>query len=208
MLDDFLSKFSEFIQDKQIVINVGHQIFNRKWLSDPMDKKTGIDKDEFGTNPEEKDVDKKDKIILRELTKNSKTSLLDISKKVDLSSPQVLYRIKKLKRENILKRNTIDIDLDKFNRQFAKVFLYLKNISTSRINKLKKFCSRQKDITALSEVLGPWDIELEFEVKDFNSLMEVMNMIRKKFPDLIKNFGSVIITRESGRIHLPKKDFS
>lgn len=200
ILLEFLNKYGQYVQNKQIVTNISHYIYSRKWLVDS--QANFITK--FGGKIEKIKIDKRDRIILRELAKNSKTPVIELSEKTGLSAPQVLYRIKNLIKKKILISFKIDIDLSKFNYQFCKVFLNLKNISIKKKNNLIKFCVSQKNITALSEVIAPWDIELEFEVENFNQLMDITSELRNRFSDIFRNFESVIITKESGRIHIPK----
>ena len=63
-------------------------------------------------------IDKKDAMVLKFLKDDAKLSIKDISKKTLLPITTIHNRIKKLKKEKVIKRFTIDLDYDKLDGGF------------------------------------------------------------------------------------------
>lgn len=58
-------------------------------------------------------LDETDKKILRELSANSRQSMRELAKKVNLSAPSVTERVRKMESEGIISEYTISIDYGK-----------------------------------------------------------------------------------------------
>jgi len=196
--NEIINKFSKYILNKQIVVNLRYYLYNRKWLIEDY-KQTRIKV--YGGLADKENFDGIDLIIMREITLNSRITILELAKKANISAPQVIYRIKKLIEKEVLVRFTTNIDLKKLGYEYCKALVYFQSYLPERKKEFIDYCSKHPNIIAIVDVIGPWDIELEFEVKNFEEYMNIMAEMRKKFPDIIRNFESVVITKESGRLY-------
>lgn len=200
--NDFLREFGKNILMKQVAVNTGYYIFNRKYLSP--DFRVGKVHD-FFSRGKKISLDEIDSKILRILLENSRAKAVDIAKKVSLSSNQVLQRIKKLEQSGVIVSYKIDLNLEKLGLQFHKVLVYLQNYNIEDKKKLLDFCANVANITALSDTIAPWDIELEMETSSTQQAMDIMSDIRRKFPKVLKSYETLIISKETGRNYkLPK----
>jgi DNA-binding Lrp family transcriptional regulator len=196
--NEVLARFSKYMLNRQTIINIRYVIYNRKWL---------IDKEELPVPtvyeglPDKKELDDIDKKILLALNKDANTPILKLAQETGISSPQVIYRIKKLEEQKVIQAFKIDIDRKKLGYEYCKALVYLQNITPKRKDEFVKYCAGMRNIIALVDVIGPWDVELEFEVKNFEEYTQIMSRLRKDFGDIVRNFESVIITKETGRLH-------
>ncbi len=200
ILEVILNKFSKYILKKEITITKYNLQWSRKWFTEEESKKT-TKGSKVGGEPENLELDEKDIRILKIIAKNARLPLIQIAKKAKISPKVAQYRIQQLKTKEIIQAFRITPNLKKFNYGFFKAFIYLKNITSEKQNKLIEFCKQQQNILNIVTCVGPWDFEIEFEVKDFQRFNELMREIKDSFPDLIKNYESVLITSE------PKVDF-
>ena len=196
--NEIINKFSKYILNKQIVVNLRYYLYNRKWLIEDY-KQTRIKV--YGGLADKENFDGIDLIIMREITLNSRITILELAKKANISAPQVIYRIKKLIEKEVLVRFTTNIDLKKLGYEYCKALVYFQSYLPERKKEFIDYCSKHPNIIAIVDVIGPWDIELEFEVKNFEEYMGIMAEMRKQFPNIIRNFESVVITKESGRMY-------
>lgn len=199
-LSDFMNNFSEFILNKQVAINMQYYIYSRKWLTGDKKPKIGC----IGKMPGEIVLDELDFKILEQTGKNARTPIVEIANALGTSSSLVIYRIKEMKKRGIITTFRIDLNLEKLGMEFCKSFIYLQSKTTEKENSLIRFCSLHPNVTAVTQLVGPWDIELEFETGSFEQFHRVMRDIKNRFPDLVRSYESVLISKESGIRYIPK----
>ncbi|MBW2996856.1 Lrp/AsnC family transcriptional regulator, partial [Candidatus Woesearchaeota archaeon] len=189
-----LNRFSKHILHKEIVYNIVWFYYNRKWLMKEYTTPLAI---RYGGEPGQYELDSTDAEILKMLAKNSRMPVVDIAKRIDQSSQNVINRMKKLEKDGIITKYSLNIDYKKIGYVFCKTFIYLRNITQKRLDELYKYCAAQPNIFALVTTAAAWDLGLEFEVENFEQMTEIMDSIRMKFSDIITNYESVIITKQS-----------
>jgi len=200
ILEEILNKYSQFILNKAITITKYNVQWNRAWFLDDNQKESRVTS-KVGGEPIEVELDKKGKEILKIIANNARLQITEIAKKAKITPTVAKYRLKQLKDRKIICSYRISPELKKFNYGFFKSFIYLQNITSEKQKKLINYCKQQKNILNIVTCVGSWDFEIEFEVEDFERFNEIMKKIREKFPDLIKNYESVLISDE------PRVDF-
>lgn len=194
-----LNKFSKYILNKEVIHNINWFYYNRRWLLDEYSKPSLI---KYGGEPINLKLDRLDKNILEALTKNGKTPVIDIATSQNESSQNIINRIKNLENKGVITKYSLNLDYKKLGFIFCKTFIYLQNIREERLKELYDYCGDERNILALTTTLGAWDLELEFEVENFEQMVEIMDRIRVKFSDIIKNYESVIITRQTSTMYI------
>ncbi len=123
-------------------------------------------------------MDKTDYLILSELLKDAQMSFLKVAKKVGVSSFTAKSRYEKMKKQGIIAKTTITIDLSKLGYQ-GKMFLLISTSSSqsklATIESLKKM----KNIVVTSEIIGPYNIIAIAPITDFNSVKELVGQVKK-----------------------------
>ncbi len=189
-----LNKFSKYILHKEVIHNMNWFYYNRKWLLKAYTIPIAI---KYGEEPEHLKLDKLDQELLENLAKNGRTSVVELAGKFNQSSQNIINRIRKLEKQKVITKYSLNIDHKKIGFTFCKTFIYLQNITEERLKELYNYCANQPNIFALTTTLGAWDIELEFEVENFEQMRETMDGIRIKFSDIIKNYEAIIITKQT-----------
>ncbi len=133
-------------------------------------------------------MDKIDYLILTELFQDAQIPFLQIATKLGISSFTVKSRYDKMKREGIIGRSIVAIDLSKFGYQ-GKAFLLITNDPNTpksiTIDALKKI----RNIIVISEIIGPYDIIAVAPIIDLNSIMDLVSEVKK-----LRSVHSVQIT--------------
>lgn len=187
------NKFSKYILNKSVIFNINWFYYNRKWLLDEYKQPFAI---KYGEEPESYMLDETDKEILKMLIHDARAPIIRIAKKLNQSSQNIINRIKKLERDGIIAKYSLGIDYEKIGYVFCKAFIYLHNVTQERLDELYQYCSDDPHIFALTTTLGSWDVELEFEVRNFEQMTEIMDKMRMKFSDIVTNYESVIINKQ------------
>ena len=83
--------------------------------------------------------------------------------------------------------------------EFCKAFVYLQNPAKKEYDLLIEYCLKHPNVTAISKMVGAWEMEIEMEVKNFDEFYRIMNQIKSQFKNVVKSYEAVTITREHGR---------
>ena len=194
-----LQKYSDYIQNYEIGIMSETHIYGRSYL---LNKQNQEELFLIGKlNPVK--LDDKDKKILNLLSLNARIQILEISKKTKLNVKTIISRIKKLEKENIIQGYKIFLDLDKINYKFYKAFISVNKMNKEDFSKFLNFCKSNKNIIHLVENVGSWELEPEFEVETDDKFYEIINNMKKQFPDLIKRVNTARIIKEHKIIYSP-----
>ena len=120
-------------------------------------------------------LDKTDKKLINLLQINSKQTTKELSLQLNLSVTAVYERIKKLEKENVIKKYVALINKEKIGKDFL-VFCHIKLIQHSK-EFLINFEKEVLNLTEVSEcfhVSGDYDYILKIYIKDMKSYREFM----------------------------------
>jgi len=187
--EELESKFSGYIKKaiENITTDVIH--YQHRWLLRHKETK------EIHLKETSKviEIDKLDKKIIDELSKNARLSLVEIAKKVNESAKVVGNRIKKLEEKKLIEGYRPIIDHSKIGYTYYKVFINLNKISKEELKKLKSYIKNSPLVIYLVEGIAlPGDIDIEMMVKNNQQLYDFIEDLRFKFPTLIGEYQTVI----------------
>jgi len=148
-------------------------------------------------------IDKTDEEIIRLLVNNGRMPVTEIAKRLKITPRIANYRIKNLKRQKIIVMSKIFLDLNKFNWIYCKALIKFKNLTKEKFNRFFQHCNTLKNLTYTINCIGSWDIELDFEIENFNKFHEIMLEIRDKFAEIIKNYDFVVVMNEDKLDYYP-----
>ena len=74
-----------------------------------------------------------------------------------------------------------------------KILIRFRNISEERENTLKEFCKVNPNIVYIVKSLGPWDFEIDVEVKNTEELRKILMNIKTEFSDILKDLSTLHI---------------
>lgn len=138
-------------------------------------------------------LDKKDKIILYELDKNSRQPLSRIAKKVQLKRESILYRLKKYLEEGIIRNYLTVIDMSKLGFTHYKIYLKLHNISEEQERNLVQDLSKNPFISWISSCDGAYSLILGIKARNMIELNKTIKEINNKYWNFILKQDITII---------------
>lgn len=201
LLDELLNKFSPYILEREVTFGKNTIQYNRRWLY--YDKLDPVET-EFGSKLEHYELDKMDTEILKYLANNARLSVVEIAKLIKTSTNIIHYRLKQLEKNKIISGYKFALDTHKLGYETCKSFIYFKNITEKRRRQLIQFCKLHPNIINIVLCVGSWDFEIEFEVENFDQFYNLMNEIKEKFQDIIKNYESVVFKEEPKQSFFPE----
>ena len=131
---------------------------------------------------------KADRIILRNIEYDAKIFEKKLAKKCNLSKDSIRYRINRLKKFGVIGKSKAFIDYTSLGYKSYK--LYLKLSATLKQKKqLRDFLSKQREIFAVFESKGNWDMAIALFTKTRKEYYEFENI-------LLFNFGDIIYSKK------------
>jgi len=199
--EEFLSRYHKYVLSKVFSVTVELYLSNKKWL-DPDAPKNEIVRVYGVPN---RIIDDENSKILHFLGGNGRASIMEISQKTGIGPEEVDRRIKDMQKSGIILSFRIDLDLSQFGRVYCKSFLYTTKSSKEAEERLLDYCFRHPEVTGVVRCVGPWDLEIEAQCKSFEDFNDMMNDIRNRYSDIVRNFEGIAIDRESGVTFAPKE---
>ncbi len=188
-----LGFFGNHIIKKSFSILVEAETYNRNFL---IDGKNAINSRAVMKKDSIVELDELDMQILKNLTKNSRKSIVDLAEELK-STPRVInYRIKSLEKQNVILGYKIALGYEKLGIKFYKCLVYLGNINEKRISELVDYFVMHENIIHNVKVIGDWDYEPEFEVFSEEEFDKYLTDMKDKFSDLISKVDIITISKE------------
>ena len=189
-LSAFMNKFSKFILEKDILLTEYSPIYQREYLT-----KTKPKEFTYGIPSKIYELDETDKIILKAIVTNARIPIIDLAEKTNLTRDIINYRLKKLTKEGIINQYRCYLNLENIGINHYKIILRTKNLNQEYEDQLKKYIAEHKKATQLLKLIGSWDLEIEFETAGEDELYSILQDLRNKFSDVIRDFDIIRITK-------------
>jgi len=137
-------------------------------------------------------VDDKDKQILFELLQDCRQSLSKIANTVKLPQQTVSYRIKKLEKEKIIKRYTVNINYPKLGYSRHSLYLDLKTIGAKEVDSYLNHITEIQEVSCcyMLHEISQWKIYVSVWTKTLERYDDIQTKILRKFRKYIKNYLS------------------
>ena len=199
----FLSKYGGYIESKWISVFDRYVQFPKLFLL--KDRKFD-NVPEFPCGRSEKiEFDKKDIKILSILASNSRAPTVEIAKRAGISARAISERIKRLKKLGVIQGFGISLDLAKIGFDYFKLHLNFKWFDKKRFEDLRAFCKYNPYIIYTNELIGGADLELDINISGKENYRRLLDEIRYKFSDLVRNFESLQYIGEFKTNLFPRK---
>ena len=189
----------EFRQFEQALMarfgkNIGKRVFSAI-INDAYHNCTHITGNEGNNSAPEKEYAGKavalteaDLKVLFHLFENCRQSAREIAKKAGMKPDAVLYHIKKLEKEGVITKYSVKIDRGKLGYSTMKALFWLRQAAPEDLLRLRKYCEMHPKVSFYGEIIGQWDMEVDFDVQGNAEAHEILSEMRAKFAGLIHDF--------------------
>jgi DNA-binding Lrp family transcriptional regulator len=190
ILSDFMNKFSKFVLEKDVLLTEYSPMYQREYLT-PTKSKAFT----YGIPSKIYKLDKTDTTILKAIATNARIPIIDLAKKTKLTRDIINYRLKKLTSEGIINQYRCYLNLQNLNINHYKIILRTKNLNQESEDQIKEYISKHKKATQFLKLIGSWDLEIEFETENEDELYTILQDLRNKFSNIIRDFDIIRITK-------------
>ena len=142
-------------------------------------------------------LDEKDKKILTIINENARLSIADISRKTGIQRDSVLYRIKKMKKQKVIRFFHTVLDPTVLGHPiYTFVNFVLYNLTEEKERSFLGYLKAYPNVVYVAKTTGKWDFTINIAAKNLKHFDEVMKEIRMKFSKIIKEYETASIIEE------------
>ncbi|MFC1648671.1 Lrp/AsnC family transcriptional regulator [Nanoarchaeota archaeon] len=141
-------------------------------------------------------IDEKDLAILKILATNSRKPATEIAELTDLTSRQVIYRIKELEKKEVIRHYRLHLNLQRINYDYYKVCFHTQDFTESTEKSILSWCEVNPNVVYYIKKISPWTFEIEFEAESYRQLNKILQDLRNKFGNTIKRTETTLICEE------------
>jgi len=198
-----LQKYRDYFRNQQFSIYIqSYSFLNEYLISDPdfleKKRKTFILSDKKNvTNLDKIDID-----IIKQLAKNARISIRELSYLLHLSYNQVKKHLDEMIINKIILGFRADIDISILGYQYYKTDIYLKKYEDR--SKIINYIIRNPHLIRIDKSVGISDLELEFHVKNNEEFHSIMHDLINKFHNSIKNYKYLTASEVHNMNYIPQ----
>ncbi len=136
-------------------------------------------------------MDKTDKAILKNLQKNSRMTISDLSASISLSMPATSERLHKLETSGVIKQYTVLLDTEKINKHLTAL-MFMRFDSAYSGDAFAKYAETELEICECYYITGEYDYFLKIVTDDALMLKSLMSRLKNR-PGVVKTSNVVVL---------------
>jgi Lrp/AsnC family transcriptional regulator, leucine-responsive regulatory protein len=176
-LQCFFNIFGKYVEEKNILMMMKTHKLNQKFL---VEGKT-IKKTFNHVDTKDLTIDKIDLGIMKSISTDSRSKLIDIAHSQNIDSRLIEYHLKKMERLGIIVAYTIDLNLVQLNRELIQIDIALKDPAV--IPRIITFFDKTNTCIFVHELLGKYDLSVEIYVENDEMLRDILGKFKEQFLD-------------------------
>lgn len=140
-----------------------------------------------------KKIDKKDQKLLYELYRDGRASNTQLSSRIGISKEALAYRMKRLEKNEILKKVTTIVDVSAIGYEIYKMDLVLNKYGKERREQFVEYVKKLPEASWLLKTAGEWDYTIIFLAKSTNDFQRIYTeFLMKKGASIAKKQTATI----------------
>jgi len=182
----FKQNFGSYLAEYQLSQITEYLEFTRPYILPS--KVNEMEKQVFTTvsKTEPENLDKLDYRLLGFISNNARASLVEIAKTLKISIVTARQHMKKLIEREVILGFRATIDLNKLGKEYYKVDLWLRNFEKK--NEINSYVKSLPNVAYTERTVVTSDIEFDLEVSGFDEFIRIMNGIKERFPEDIRDY--------------------
>ncbi len=183
-MNEFEHLFGKFINEKSISVLVDEYVLSHDYLVDGGQRAAM-----YMTEDAEKLIlDKKNIEILKILSMNARMPLVELSKRLGISSDAVKYRIKWLQKRGIIIGFKLHLDYTHMKIDQNRLLLNLNSMRKDAKEKFLKNILNIRNVIYVRNCIAPWDMELHILYSGRDEFRSVLKQITNFIPGVVKSY--------------------
>ncbi len=190
---EFHKRYSDRVLRRDVGMTLKAIFLNKKWLC-PLKSATSMSVME-GVPADI--ANEKDRAILRRLVRDCREPLRSLAEGAGMPATTASQRIARLVEKKVVPAFRTDLDLKRFGRVMCKSFVYLSGAGEPEVREMMDHLIRHPDVFFMARCAAPWDLEIDAHSGSFNDFTALMEGLKDRFPAVVRNYESVVISKEA-----------
>ncbi len=198
-IENIYEHFKDYIGEKRFLIVIEGMPCKKKYL---FPKKLNDNNLYFGKREILK-LNNSEVEILNQLSKDSLMPLVDIAQNTKLSYETVKAYIKKMQDDKLIQAFTIKLNPFAYGYEWYAVLIELDKFTKEEKKKLINLINACPNSVFISNMIGMYNVVVDFHVKDLLELNQIMRGIQEK-SGIIKIYEPLLMLKEQKCIFIPQ----
>lgn len=183
--NETLDNFEEYFEKYAMSIYIQANVFEKSYLKfDGLQNRGDREICQMVCGGKAVQIDELDYKLLNKLAEGARTPLVELAEMLSSSSQTISYRIKNLQKSGVIRAFRVNLNISKLNLQHFKVDIYLKEHKFKK--RIFQYLQKKPFTEYINFAIGWSDLEPEFVVKNLQELLDILEEIKKNFPNSIK----------------------
>ena len=140
------------------------------------------------------ELDKVDKMILELLCENARRPLVGMAEKLKISPKMLSYRMKRMEENKIILGYRINLNYGRLGYIYYKILFSLTNVTPEGFSDFKSFFQSDRNVAYIVDAIGIGNFDTEMMFKSQKEYFDFMHGVKFKFPDMIKEYDTIVVT--------------
>lgn len=190
-IQEILNKFGQDIQERAVSLIIDSPTYTRTYLIN------GKEGQEFKYKPSaDYNLDEIEHKLLKVLSQQAELTSIELAHKTGLTADIARYRLRQLEKRGIIQGYRIGLNLEKMGLLYYKILFNLKNMTATKEREFQEYCRRNPYIIQFIKYIGNWERQIELEVESETNLFRIVEEIRMRFNEIIKNYEILRLQEE------------
>ncbi|MCX6749111.1 MAG: AsnC family transcriptional regulator [Candidatus Pacearchaeota archaeon] len=184
--NDLLSEFNSIIVESEIGVLVDVRQYPKMYFTNQLEQPTM-----FAGEIVENKIDTLDSSILAAIVNNARISIVELAVKNKSTVAIVQNRLRRLQEIWAIIQFRIGVDLSRLGLELYKTIIQTERYTKEDEKKLFSYVSRLPNVQYFIRNLS--QIEIELVVSNYQEYYEIVENLKKEFPDVIKTVDTVLM---------------
>jgi len=188
-------KYGSFILEESIDIQAKKEFLVYGMFKEKIDQETHNCTVVYG-DKKKVVLDNKDIQILEILEKDSKISAVNLALKLKINPKTILYRLKKLEKQGLIKGYSIFINWKKLGKVHYRILIDTYNIKKQELEDFLMYIRKNPGIIQINHVVSHYILEFDIISDNYNSIQDFIKELKRKFSKFIRSYDLLYIEEE------------
>ena len=129
--------------------------------------------------------------VLKELARNARIPISELALRLGCSPITAKNRMRNLEQKGVIVQYRIDIDRELLDYEFYKTIVWINSYTAEDEKRFRKYVSNIPNIAYFLHDI--WQIEMEIFARNFQEYTEILDALKRKFPQVIDSVDTVTL---------------
>ena len=149
-------------------------------------------------------LDQKDIALLEILSEDARASAVKIGKYIGLTPEAVAYRLRKWKKDGLIRDFRTVISIPKLGFSWFMVMADIKALGKEKEKQVNAYLRENENIFYADKIIGKWNYRIQILSKDHQDFHNIMVEIRNNLSGFLNSYELLILFEDHHQISIPK----